>query len=122
MKRFFEFSKSQIKTLTLLGIVVLGAGSYTIIRDYVLQPEDFPHHLHEDGIGEYEPTLILDINQSPADSLELVPGIGPVLAARIIEYRRQHGRFDSVDSLINVSGIGPVTLGKLRKYFKVDHR
>ncbi len=67
---------------------------------------------------EYKPPLLLDINHSPADSLELVPGIGPALSQRIIQYRRTHGIFLSVDSLVNVKGIGPATLAKIRIYFR----
>lgn len=111
-----------MKTLTLLGIVVLIVGGYVLINDYYLRPLKAPHTWQEQGLEEYQPPFILDVNYSPADSLELVPGIGPVLAMRIVEYRQSHGGFSSVDSLINVSGIGPATLMKIRKYFKVSHR
>jgi len=122
MKQFFEFSKAQMKALTLLGIVVLLAGSYTLISEYYLRPSERPHTWQEEGLDRYQPSLTLDVNLSPPDSLELVPGIGPVLAARIVEYRRLHGDFKAVDSLIKVKGIGPVTLDKIRKYFKVVDR
>lgn len=116
----FEFSKGQMKTLTWLGVAVLAVMSYTVIRDHQTQPSDRPHGWHEPGLDDYRPLLLLDVNRSPADSLELIPGIGPVLAARIIEYRREHGGFTSVDSLVKVPGIGPVTLDKIKKYFRPD--
>lgn len=110
-----------MKALTLLGIVVLVAGSYTLISEYYLRPSEPPHTWQEEGLDRYQPSLMLDVNLSPPDSLELAPGIGPVLAARIVEYRNLHGDFAAVDSLINVRGIGPVTLDKIRRYFKVVH-
>ncbi|GBC92222.1 ComE operon protein 1 [bacterium HR15] len=58
----------------------------------------------------------LDINRATAEELEQLPGIGPVLAARIVEYRRAHGRFQSVDELLEVRGIGPKRLEQLRPY------
>jgi len=118
MERFFEFSKSQRKTLTLLGLAMIVIGGYKVIETYA--PGDIPHPHTPRGelADDYRPPLVLDVNHSPADSLELAPGIGPVLARRIVEYRRKHGCFASVDSLIHVRGIGPVTLEKMRSYFR----
>lgn len=56
----------------------------------------------------------LDINRATADELEQLPGIGPTLAQRIVEYRQQVGRFQSVDDLRNVRGIGPKLLEQIR--------
>ncbi|MER3402842.1 MAG: DNA-binding protein [Armatimonadota bacterium] len=56
----------------------------------------------------------LDINRATADELEQLPGIGPTLAQRIVEYRQQVGRFQSVDDLRNVRGIGPKRLEQIR--------
>ena len=56
----------------------------------------------------------VDINIADAASLESLPGIGPSLAAAIVEHRRRHGPFASVDDLIDVSGIGPVKLEQIR--------
>lgn len=55
-----------------------------------------------------------DLNRATAAELEAVPGIGPVLAAKIIAYRTQHGPFAAYDDLGNVAGIGPVKLEKFR--------
>lgn len=60
----------------------------------------------------------LDPNRSPADSLELLPGIGPVLARRIAEYRANH-HFDSLDDLKNVKGINDKLLEKLSPYLRI---
>ena len=47
------------------------------------------------------------LSRAPADSLDLLPGIGPVLAARIIETRASRGAFASWDDVVAVKGIGP---------------
>lgn len=61
----------------------------------------------------------LDLNRATADQLEALPGIGPVLAQRIVEYRRQVGRFQSVDDLLGVHGIGSKRLEQIRPYVVV---
>jgi competence protein ComEA len=60
--------------------------------------------------------LALDINQATAADLEALPGIGPALAKRIIDYRQAHGPFQKIDDLEQVSGIGPKKLEKLKPY------
>ena len=56
----------------------------------------------------------ININTAGASELEALPGIGPALAARIVEYRDGHGPFASVDDLTDVPGIGPAKLEALR--------
>ena len=56
----------------------------------------------------------IDLNTATLDQLDGLPGVGPVLAQRIIDWRTSHGRFSSVDELTEVSGIGERTLADLR--------
>ena len=56
----------------------------------------------------------LDLNTAVAADLELLPGVGPALAQRIVEHRAAHGAFSSIDGLRGVRGIGPKTLARLR--------
>lgn len=61
-----------------------------------------------------ESTSLVNVNTADATALDSLPGIGEVLAQRIIDHREAHGPFGSVDDLISVSGIGEVTLEELR--------
>jgi competence protein ComEA len=61
----------------------------------------------------------LDLNAVSAAELELLPGIGPVLAGNIVGYRDRNGRFGEVGELIRVHGIGPMTLGRVRPMVEV---
>jgi competence protein ComEA len=57
---------------------------------------------------------LVNINTATLEEMESLPGIGPALGQRIIDYREQHGPFRSVDDLLNVSGIGDKRLADLR--------
>ncbi|MFI5371764.1 MAG: ComEA family DNA-binding protein [Candidatus Eisenbacteria bacterium] len=57
----------------------------------------------------------LDLNHASVTDLDALPGIGPVLAGRIVAYRRDHGPFRSVDELLAVRGVGPKSFGRLRE-------
>lgn len=56
----------------------------------------------------------VDINTATAQGLEGLPGVGPVLAARIVAYRDEHGPFGEVEDLLDVTGIGESKLAAMR--------
>jgi comEA protein len=62
----------------------------------------------------------IDINSASATQLTALPGIGKVLAQRIVDYRTQHGRFKRVEDLLKVSGIGEKKLAKIKGYVYVQ--
>ena len=51
-------------------------------------------------------TQTININTATAQQLQALPGIGPALAQRIVDYRQQHGPFQSPQDIMNVPGIG----------------
>ena len=60
------------------------------------------------------PGTLVPLNTAGLAALDALPGVGPVLAQRIIDWRTEHGRFTSVDELSEVSGIGEKLLAQLR--------
>lgn len=62
---------------------------------------------------------LININSAGETELEDLPGVGPVTAAAIIDYRTQNGPFATVDDLIDVTGIGPSTLEQIRPFATV---
>ncbi len=62
----------------------------------------------------------INLNTATAEQLETLPGIGPDLAQRILDYRTDNGPFKNVDGLLNVKGIGEGKLAKLRDQITVE--
>jgi competence protein ComEA len=60
------------------------------------------------------PSAPVDLNSATLEQLEALPGIGPVTAQKILDYRQQHGAFHSVDELQGVPGIGPAHMAQLK--------
>ena len=62
---------------------------------------------------------LVNLNTASADELDTLPGVGPVTAQSILEWREQNGGFTSVQELLEVDGIGPATLAKLTPHVTV---
>ena len=58
----------------------------------------------------------VNINSAGLDELQRLPGIGPAMGQRILDYRKEHGRFTSAEQLDQVKGIGPKKLAKLKPF------
>lgn len=70
------------------------------------------------------PTAVADdgivaVNRATISELETLPGVGPVLAGRIVAHRDEHGPFERVEDLLDVSGIGEAILGRLRPLVRI---
>jgi competence protein ComEA len=71
------------------------------------------------GVGSAGAAAVVDLNTADATALDSLPGVGPVLSQRILDWRTAHGRFSTVDELGEVSGIGDKLLSKIGPRVKV---
>jgi competence protein ComEA len=71
------------------------------------------------GRGKLQPGQTLNVNTASESELVALPGVGPGLARRIVEYRTANGPFQSVDDLQNVSGIGPSKFERMAPYIRL---
>jgi competence ComEA-like helix-hairpin-helix protein len=65
------------------------------------------------------PAQPININTADSTQLQLVPGIGPSTAEKILQMRKSYGVFKSINDLMAIRGIGPKRLEKMRKYLTV---
>jgi competence ComEA-like helix-hairpin-helix protein len=66
------------------------------------------------GVARQPTGVLVNVNTAGSELLQTLPGIGPMTAARIIEYRETVGRFGSIEDLQNVKGIGPKRYERLK--------
>jgi comEA protein len=117
-----KFAKSEkfLLLATLVFIVALAAAfwhdhsgverdSYTVTTQEQADPEEV-----------VPPLELVNINTATAAELDELPGIGAVLAERIVAYREEHGSFQSKEELMEVSGIGEGKYSELMDLITVE--
>lgn len=62
---------------------------------------------------------LININTASLEELDSLPGIGPSIAQRIIDYREENGPFQVIDDIMNVSGVGPSTFDQIKDLITV---
>ena len=69
--------------------------------------------------GKPAPTSKVNLNTASVQQLTTLPGVGPQLAARIVEYRQKSGTFRSTQELMNVKGVGEKNYAKIEAWLSV---
>jgi competence protein ComEA len=73
-----------------------------------------PEEPAERSSSEQPAGALVNINTATAAELEALPGIGPTIAQRIVDYREENGPFEKAADILNVSGIGPATFAQFK--------
>ena len=94
----------------------------TVLLDAGIQADADLNHIeiYVPEAGETVSAQRIDINRAESWLLEALPGIGEVLAQRIVDYRKQNGPFRIVEDLLKVSGIGSGTFEQIRDCITVS--
>ena len=69
--------------------------------------------------GKPAPTAKVNLNTASVEQLTTLPGVGPKLAARIVEYRQKSGAFRSTQELMNVKGVGEKNFAKIEAWLSI---
>lgn len=75
--------------------------------------------IEENTVSSNNSTQTININKATEKEFETLPGIGPSLASKIIEYRNQNGKFGSIEDIKNVNGIGDNKYEKIKDLITV---
>lgn len=101
--------------LALVTLAFLAAVLYLTFGANRAEREDYTVQTERSTEEEVAPVRVLvNINTATAEELETVTGIGPVLAQAILDYRAEHGDFQTLDELLEVRGIGSAKLDAMR--------
>ena len=95
------FTRQELKVLVLLGAT--GLAGLTV-----------PLAVRSTPLAHQAAALRVNINTAGAEELAALPGIGPVTARRIVEYRRAHGRFLQIEDLARIKGLTGRQLAKFK--------
>jgi len=101
-------AKAQLDTVNLAAPIADGEQIVVPRRGAVGTPAAGPP-----AVGS-SPSAPLDLNSATAEQLDALPGVGPVTAQKILDYRQKHGAFSSLEELDAIPGIGPARIEQLR--------
>jgi len=106
-------SQSQPLVALIVAVCLVGVAAWGIASG------GFSGRLvHHDAPPVNDIRFSVNINAAPEIELSQLPGLGPAMARRIVDYRREHGPFPTIESLLDVPGIGKVTLQQMRPHVR----
>jgi comEA protein len=112
---------AALSVLLFLASAILYAGDSRPMAAITVESGEIKEKLSLTEIeGNLKEARRVSINTATAEEITIIPGIGPAISSRIVEYREKYGKFSTVDSLIKVKGIGPAKLEKMREYVRID--
>jgi comEA protein len=124
--QFLSFTPQETKALIfLLAALIVGSGITLYKRNHprfapelMLQKTEFTAAQATRDVSSQAGNegFLIDINRATAEELELLPGLGPALSRRIVDYRKINGPFGRIEDIILVQGIGPMTFQRIRDY------
>lgn len=114
-----KLSKTETFLLALTALFLVTAVSVRLLTPRAAASQYTVEALTPSEETEETEENRVNINTASASELDALPGIGPVLAQRIIDRRTERGPFTSVEELLEVDGIGQATLDGLREFITV---
>jgi len=112
--------KSKVLIIVLTSIIVIGI-LILLVNNLMQTPQNGKELQKKMSMieGQSKEFKKVNINTAGLETLVKLPGIGPVKAQAIIEYRENIGEFESINEITKVKGIGEATMAKIRLYLKI---
>ena len=117
--KYRETNGSFIKKEAIMSVPGIGPATFEKIKDRLQITEKSRDESKQEEQHSEEERI--NINRASRSQLETIPGIGPVKAGSIIEYRDLNGKFLDLSDLILVNGIGEKTLEKMKPMITIDN-
>ncbi len=127
--QIFSFTPQETRALIFLVTALLVGSGVTLYKR--MHPEFAPELTvekkqaglqHEGGTPASGAQTIskINLNRATCAELEILPGIGPALGRRIVDYREGKGPFKRIEDIMQVRGIGPQTFEQMKDYLTVE--
>ena len=129
--QLLNFTPQETKALIFLLIALLVGSGITLYKRS--HPQFAPELMMEkspqstvhsppqkDSLSGESINKKISLNQATSEELEVIPGLGPILSQKIIEYREAKGSFRKLEDLMQVSGIGPKKFEQIKDYLTLE--
>jgi comEA protein len=127
--QFFNFTPQETKAIIfLLTALLVGSGITLYKRTHpqfapqliVKKKEVDPFPQTQSPWHQEQGKKKINLNQATSAELQLLPGVGPTLSKRIVEYRENKGQFEKIEDLMQVQGIGLKTFQQIQDYITIE--
>ena len=100
-----SFKASFTKGLLVLTVLAAAGAGLTGHPAYAASNKD---------VKIENPQKVVNVNTATSEELQTIRGIGPAIAGRVLEYRKEHGRFEKIEELAKIHGIGEAKLQRIK--------
>ncbi len=125
----FNFTPQETKALLFLLLTLLVGSGITLYKRthpqfapqlIVEKKEVDPLPQTQSPLNEEQGKKKINLNQATSAELQLLPGLGPALSKRIVEYRKINGQFKQIEDIMQVQGIGLKTFERIKDYITIE--
>ncbi len=127
--QIFSFTPQETRALIFLVTALLVGSGVTLYKR--MHPGSAPEltvekrqvglqHEEETSAARAQTVTRINLNRATCAELEVLPGVGPALSRRIVDYREAKGPFKRIEDIMQVRGIGPQTFEQMKDHLTVE--